>query len=222
MISPFHFVCLSISLSTYPSLMSPLCLLCVVRMSDGIGFLPPSPLRLQLGPKPVTAFVNNVDSRLKGMKRRPLPLLSFRITVFSQFSCSDEKLAWVLWQPSHACLLSCSSRVRFSVTLWTVTLQAPLSMRFSRQEYWSGLLCPSPGDLSNPRIKLVSLTSPALAGKLFTTKDRSMYFKAANNYSFFLSLFNLYSSRKINHNYVFLWVTYIFNCYNKPVLNSKT
>ena len=78
MISPFHFVCLSISLSTYPSLISPLCLLCVVRMSDGIGFLPPSPLRLQLGPKLVTAFVNNVDSRLKGMKRRPLPLLSFR------------------------------------------------------------------------------------------------------------------------------------------------
>ena len=162
-------------------------------MSDGIGFLPPSPLRLQLGPKLVTAFVNNVDSRLKGMKRRPLPLLSFRITVFSQFSCSDEKLAWVLCQPSHACLLSCSSRVRLSVTLWTVTCQAPLSTRFSRQEYWSGLLCPSPGDLSNPRIKLVSLTSPALAGKLFTTNDRSMYFKAVNNYSFF-SLYLIYTA----------------------------
>ena len=39
------------------------------------------------------------------------------------------------------------------VTLWTVAFQAPLSMGFSRQEYWSGLPCPSPGDLPNPGIK---------------------------------------------------------------------
>ena len=45
------------------------------------------------------------------------------------------------------------SRVRFSVTPWTVAPQAPLSMEFSRQEYWSGLLFPSPGDLPNPGIK---------------------------------------------------------------------
>ena len=48
--------------------------------------------------------------------------------------------------------------------------QAPLSMRFSRQEYWNGLPCPSPGDLSNPRIKPESLKSPALAGRFFTTR----------------------------------------------------
>ena len=47
--------------------------------------------------------------------------------------------------------------------------QAPLSMRFSRQEYWSGLPFPSPGDLPNSRIKPVSLMSPALAGGFFTT-----------------------------------------------------
>jgi len=41
-------------------------------------------------------------------------------------------------------------------------------MGFSRQEYWSGLPCPSLGDLPNPRIKLPSLKSPALAGKFFT------------------------------------------------------
>ena len=40
-----------------------------------------------------------------------------------------------------------------SATLWTVALQAPLSMGFSRQEYWSGLPFPSPGDLPNPGIK---------------------------------------------------------------------
>ena len=42
-------------------------------------------------------------------------------------------------------------------------------MRFSRQEYWSGLPCPPPGDLSNPGIKSAFLTSPALAGGFFTT-----------------------------------------------------
>ena len=56
-----------------------------------------------------------------------------------------------------------------SATLWTVAHQAPLSMGFSRQEYWSGLLCPPPGDLPNPGIGPTSLRSPALAGKFFTT-----------------------------------------------------
>jgi len=45
------------------------------------------------------------------------------------------------------------------VTPWTVTCQAPLSMKFSKQEYWSRLLFPSPGDLPDPGIKL---GSPAL------------------------------------------------------------
>ena len=51
------------------------------------------------------------------------------------------------------------------VTLWTATRQVPLSMRFSRQEYWSGLPCPPPGDVLNPGIKPMSLMSPALAGR---------------------------------------------------------
>ena len=50
-----------------------------------------------------------------------------------------------------------------------VAHQAPLSMGFSRQEYWSGLPCPPPGDLPNPGIEPVSLTFPALAGGFFTT-----------------------------------------------------
>ena len=68
-----------------------------------------------------------------------------------------------------SCVLSCFICVRLFVTTWTVARQAPLSMGFSRQESWSGLLCPSPGDLPNPGIKPVSLTSPALAGGFFTT-----------------------------------------------------
>ena len=47
--------------------------------------------------------------------------------------------------------------------------QAPLSMGFSRQEWWGGLPCPPPGDLPNPRIKARSLILPAMAGKFFTT-----------------------------------------------------
>ena len=51
----------------------------------------------------------------------------------------------------------------------TVTRQAPLSMGFFRQEYWSGLPFPPPGDLSDAAIEAVSLVSPALAGGFFTT-----------------------------------------------------
>ena len=47
--------------------------------------------------------------------------------------------------------------------------QATLSMGFSRQEYWSGLPCPPPGDLSDPGIELAFLVSPALADRFFTT-----------------------------------------------------
>ena len=54
------------------------------------------------------------------------------------------------------------------VTLWTVASQAPLSMGFPRQEYWSGLPFPSPGHLPDPRIKPVS---PALAGGFFITES---------------------------------------------------
>ena len=61
------------------------------------------------------------------------------------------------------------SRVRLFVTPWTVTYQAPRSMGFSRQEHWSGLPFPSPGDLSDPGIDPMSLESPALVGGLFTT-----------------------------------------------------
>ena len=48
------------------------------------------------------------------------------------------------------------------MTPWTVVHQAPLSMGFPRQEYWSGLLCPPPGDLPNPGFKPTSPTAPAL------------------------------------------------------------
>ena len=66
------------------------------------------------------------------------------------------------------CLLSLCSHARFFATLWTVACQAPLSVEFSRQEYWSGLPCPSPGDLPDPGIEPASV-SLALTGGFFTT-----------------------------------------------------
>ena len=67
---------------------------------------------------------------------------------------------------SCACVLSHFSRVQLFPTLWTAVCQAPLSMGFSRQEYWGGFPCPPPGDLHDPGIKPASLTSPASAGEL--------------------------------------------------------
>ena len=52
-----------------------------------------------------------------------------------------------------ACVLSCFSHVQLFVTLWTVALQAPLSLGCSRQEYWSGLSFSSPGDLPDPEME---------------------------------------------------------------------
>ena len=63
------------------------------------------------------------------------------------------------------------SRVQLLATPWTVAYQAPPSMAFSRQEYWSGLPFPPPGALPNPGIEPASLTSPSLAGGFFTTQS---------------------------------------------------
>ena len=78
-------------------------------------------------------------------------------------------LAW----GCSVCMLSHFSHVWLFATLWTVAYQAPLSMGFSRQEYWGGLPCTPPGDLPDPEkvagIEPASLMSPALASEFFTT-----------------------------------------------------
>ena len=63
------------------------------------------------------------------------------------------------------------SHVLLFVIPWTVACQTPLSIGFSRQEYWGGLLFPTPGDLPNPRIEPASFKSPALPTGFFTTCD---------------------------------------------------
>ena len=86
---------------------------------------------------------------------RILFIHSFPINYFSKLCCA---------------VLSHFSRVQLFATLWTVALQAPLSKRFSKQEHWSRLPCPPPGDLPDPGIEPVSLMSPAMAGMFFTTR----------------------------------------------------
>ena len=71
-----------------------------------------------------------------------------------------------------ACAVSCAcvlSHVQLSATPWTVARQAPLSLEFFRQKYQGGLPFPTTVDLPDPGIPLLSLVSPALVGRFFTT-----------------------------------------------------
>ena len=69
----------------------------------------------------------------------------------------------------YSSILSCFSHVLLFVTPWTVAHQTPLSMGFSRQEYWSRLPFPTPRDHPDPGIEPVYLRYPAFAGRFFTT-----------------------------------------------------
>jgi len=80
---------------------------------------------------------------------------------------------------SCCAVLNCFSGVQLFATLYTAAHQALLSMEFSRQEYWNGLLCPPPGDLSDPGIE--SLMSPALVEGFFTA---SITWEAKINFQF--------------------------------------
>ena len=62
------------------------------------------------------------------------------------------------------------NHIQYFATIWTVVRQVPLCMGFSRQEYWSGLLSLTTGDLPDSGIELASPVSPALAGGFFTTE----------------------------------------------------
>ena len=107
--------------------------------------------------------------------------------------------------------------VQLFETLWTVACQAPLSMGFSRQEYWSGLTFPSSGDLPDPGIKPTSLLSTALADAVFTTSSpgKPLYFVAGIlcihfHLSFLKTLkhrfyyYSLFTMRKLRENDLFM------------------
>ena len=73
--------------------------------------------------------------------------------MYWEFGISRCNLVYIEW-------------IRNKILLYSI---APLSMGFSRQEYWSGLPCPPPGDLPHPGIELMSLKSHELAGRFFTS-----------------------------------------------------
>jgi len=102
------------------------------------------------------------------------------------------------------------------VTLWTVARKAPLSMGFSRQEYWSGLPCLPPGDLPDRGIELVSLMSLALAGGFFTTSTSWLYTHLkTKNKTWFKRIHVLYSTS--------MFTAALFtraNIWNKPKCSS--
>ena len=87
-------------------------------------------------------------------------------------SDTTEQLNWTELKVVHVCMLSCFSCVELFATLWAAACQAPLSMGFSGQEYYSGLPCPPPpGDLPDPSIKPMSLMSATLAGGFLITNS---------------------------------------------------
>ena len=77
----------------------------------------------------------------------------------------------------HETVLVPLSRVQLFVIPWTLALQAPLSLEFSRQEYWSGWPCPPPRDLSDPGIKPTSVVCPVLAGRFFPSATWEAHFR---------------------------------------------
>ena len=116
---------------------------------------------------------------LKDCRQRP-DVLARRLCLWMAWEEGAKRAGSFVWAPNffsylcfhpsvRACMLSRFSRVPLLATLWAVARQAPLFMGFSRQEYWSGLPCPPPGDLPDPGIQLGSLTSPTLAGGFCTT-----------------------------------------------------
>ena len=99
--------------------------------------------------------------------KKNLDLLTGLILIYSKSMVPSLAL-----KTQYVPVLSHFSCLQLFATLWTPAHQAPLFMKFSKQEYLSGLPCPSPGDLPALGIKPVSLMPPALAGGFFTTSAR--------------------------------------------------
>ena len=89
---------------------------------------------------------------------------------------------------TSVCMLSRFSHVQLFLTPWYAAHQAPLPMGFSRQEYWSGLPCPPPGDLPNRGIGPVSASVSCIAGRFFITG--SLGKPSGNSITYFFFFFN--------------------------------
>ena len=103
------------------------------------------------------------------------------------------------------------SHVWLFVTPWTVACQAPLSMGFSRQEYWSGLSFPTQSNLPNPRIERTSLASPVLADRFFVTEPPGKPQKTNTFLCKYLFIWYLYIKGNLFHDPDFLSTVQGFN-----------
>ena len=122
----------------------------------------------------VVLYINNIEPDIEKMFYS-----SFNEANILRFQSSKEIrvttikdiiiFSYYLYEFICAYVLSHFSHVWLCATPWTVAHQAPLSMGFSRQEYWSGFPCSPPGHLPNPGIELAPLMSPTLVGAFFTT-----------------------------------------------------
>ena len=127
----------------------------------------PRPRPLKLTPSQGGWRVTHFRSSLANAHKQPEWRSTFR--GHPGFTDEDpEAPSRVVCHCYCAYVLSRFSHVPLFATVWTVARQAPLSMGFSRQEYWSGLPLASPGDLPDPGIKPASLMSPTLAGGFFS------------------------------------------------------
>ena len=105
------------------------------------------------------------------------------------------------------------SFVQLFATLWTVNYHAFLSMRFFRQEYWSGLPCPCPGDLPNPGIESTSSAAPALQADSLPTEP-------LGKSTFLKTYFKLYNPCGHHHSYSALLL--FFESNHTPYVNEET
>ena len=118
----------------------------------------------------------------------------------SKSTCTTISLQCTEQVPSHTKVkVKSLSRVRLFVTLWTVARQAPLSTGFSRQEYWSGLPFPSPGDLPDPGIKP---GSPALEANALTSEPPRKPAQSHRKHQFWWRRKRVYL-RQVSH--IFPW-----------------
>ena len=109
----------------------------------------------------ISCFQDNSDNALSSLLRWGKNYIRVLLSHKQQVATGPFGLLCMCVKSLLSCLILCD--------LMGYSLQ-PRSMGFSRQEYWSGLPCPPLGDLPDPGIEPVSITSPALAGRLFTTR----------------------------------------------------
>ena len=138
-----------------------------------------SPLKQKILPNTKRCFYGTLIERLFGFKTNLLPAPikgTEKLHLWKLFIIREalQLVHRVCINPDVqpfleliCCCLVAKLCPTFFVTPWTAACQTPLSMGFSRKEYWNVQPCPSPGDLSDPGCKV---TSPALAGGFFTTE----------------------------------------------------